>query len=492
MSISPSSRSISSLPSELLHQILTYLPIPTLLTFAQTSKQNYAASISALETLELAVLPRRIYGVLTFLNSFYLDDPDGGDAYDDFSSHYQVTVLSELSSLFNRTAKKTKHPQFQEPKLTPLQYREQLFALHNSVAHSVLSTPTLSKLQTLRLHLYHLTSPELTGLLATAFHHLRNLHLNFSHPYLHDTCLPAHYWTSPMFLKGSPVWNSLAGLGDEHASKLKLRTLESLTLERAGITSVQLRRWIERNPRLRQLTLRNVLGVDKDFVDWLGQHHSPQGIGAGEKSKPARLRRLALEHCSSLSLRATDDFNWLDHLFDTASEISLDARPSVGYSSDNQLKCLENFSLRGSKSASVSIPNFLTYLEARKPAVRQIILPDGRTLVAKPPVGFGAQGSDTNVLDRGGATKHASTRSLNDIDDGYDLLKDNTEDGTGDNDTVSFLCEKKQPSSWWVTKDGVRGGRNMLQPENGIIEADDDLTTDSSRLSRPALLRLRP
>lgn len=339
--------SLSSLPPELLHEILVYLPISNILAFSQTCKDNFTTSTLALQTLHLAVLPRRIYGVLTFLNSLHLDDDDHSDVYDGIPTLHQVTVPAELPIEYLESSRKPGSSRPRIPTLTPAQYREQLFALQNRLACSVLATSALAKLRTLSLHLYEVTSPELTNLLATSFDGLQNLHLNFSHPYLHDTCLPARYWTSPIFLKGSPIWNSLAGLGDQHAASLKLRSLETLTVERAGITSVQLRKWIAQNPRLRQLVLRNVLGVDREFVDWLGQYHSPSGDIEATKSH-ARLEKLSLEQCSSLSLKSREDFTWLDTLFNLRSHFEATETPSVTVTNEankSDPKCLQTVSV---------------------------------------------------------------------------------------------------------------------------------------------------
>lgn len=515
--------SLSSLPPELLHEILIYLPISNLLAFARTCRENFATSTLALQTLHLAVLPRRIYGVLTFLNTLHIDENDHVDVYDDAPSLHQVTIPSELPIHFLEGSKKSGALRSRKPTLTPAQYREQLFALQNKLACSVLSTSALSKIQTLSLHLYELTSLELTTLLATSFDSLRNLHLNFSHPYLHDTCLPAHYWTSPIFLKGSPIWNPLAGLGDLHATTLKLRTLETLAIERAGITSVQLRRWIEQNPRLRQLTLRNVLGVDHDFVEWLGEYYSlqnePRGDGVGKKDIPARLEKLALEHCSSLVLKSKADFTWLDSLFNLTSSSSPDCDENLANGAYGvKPKSLEILSLLGSSSNTVYTNNLLAYLEEGKPTVKQVTLPDGRILIARSPQHQPRRPrrlARDGLHTRGTATRNASTRSLNDVEAELEVDNHDSDADDGDNGSeiqpcdrkpgsVSFLCEKKSSSMWkghWST--GNNGGRGpegslLFQPGNGAIEVDERHAAlhhaghdDATRLLRPVVRRMR-
>ncbi|KIV83793.1 hypothetical protein PV11_05787 [Exophiala sideris] len=416
---------ISELPPELLHQILTYLPISNLLTFARTSKQHYSASISALQDLQLAILPKRVYGILAFLNASNFDDLDHNYTFwgHDSLSRNQIIVPSTLPIPPHRLKRsRSKKPDASRQLLTPVQYREELFQLQNALSCSILSTPSLVNLQSLTLHIYNIISPSLSETIATRFPKLRHLHLNFNHPYLHDTCLPAQYWTSPLFLKGSPLWNSLAGLGRENEAKLRLTRLESLTGERAGITSVQLQRWIGRNPALKELTLRNVMGVDAEFVQWLGQYYICQSDKSNSPA-PARLRNLALESCANLSLQSVEDFRWLDNLTFTESTVYLDeGLPDLDACSDTALQAL---SLHGSP---VSTTSLLKYLDETRPPLRQITLPSGRVLVARtteprvPETSVPASVHDEHDLvqfpaleSRIGAVRTGSTHSLNDV-----------------------------------------------------------------------------
>ncbi|KAK4937516.1 hypothetical protein LTR10_021887 [Elasticomyces elasticus] len=424
MQPSSTSARISELPPELLHQILTYLPISNLLTFARTSKQHYSASTLALQDLQLAVLPKRVHGILAFLNASNFDDLDHNYTFwgHDSLSRNQIIVPSTLPVPSHRLkrSRSKKPPDASRQLLTPVQYREELFQLQNALSCSILSTPSLVNLQSLTLHIYNIISPSLSETIATRFPKLRHLHLNFNHPYLHDTCLPAQYWTSPLFLKGSPLWNSLAGLGRENEAKLRLTRLESLTVERAGITSVQLQRWIGRNLALKELTLRNVMGVDAEFVEWLGQYYGRQPIGSSRPA-PARLRHLALESCANLSLQSVEDFRWLDNLTFTESTPYLDeGLPDLDGCPDTALQAL---SLHGSP---VSTTSLLKYLDETRPPLRQITLPSGRVLVARtteprvPETSMSAQNEHDLVQfpaleSRIGAVRTGSTHSLNDV-----------------------------------------------------------------------------
>jgi hypothetical protein len=359
---------ISSLPPEVLHEILTYLPIETLLIFGRTSKRNYSAATQALQNLRLAILPRQMHGTLAFLSTTTFEeiDTDVGDVAYDNPCRNQVLVTSPLPSSFNETRSRTKRPAGP----TPAQHREKLIQLQNALACSVLSTPTLVSLTSFSLYIYHIISPALTEILATSFPNLKELRLNFHHPYLHDSCLPAQYWSNPIYLEPSPIWNALAGIGDRHNASLRLQKLEKLTLERAGINSYQLQRWVERNPNLKELRLRNVLGVDLEFVQWLGRHHSGTDLETTQQSRPARLRTLALESCSSLVINSVEQFSWLSSLFDFGDKSIYEERLA-----------LEVLSFR--HSVSVSAKPLYAYLETNRPSIRQITLMDGHILIPK-------------------------------------------------------------------------------------------------------------
>ena len=363
---------ISSLPPEVLHQVIKDLPIALLLRFGQTSKRNYLAAISALQELRLAILPRHIHGVLAFLSSSAFEDIDADlweFNYDD-PCRNQIIIASPLPTPPNGTSKsKTKAKT--EARITPAHHREKLIQLQNALACSILSTSSLSNLSSLTLHIYHMTSSSLTEILATSLPNLRELRLNFCHPYLHDTCLLPQYWTNPVYLEASPIWNALTGVGETNHARLRLRNLERLTVERAGITSCQLRKWVECNQRLQELKLRNVAGVDLEFIQWLGQYYGTRSVEQGQ-AKPAKLKALALEACSSLAIKEVGEFSSLDPLFDMVGK---KARH------DDKPPTLQVLSFRG--SGSISTQALLDYLESTRPPVRRITLPDGRILVDK-------------------------------------------------------------------------------------------------------------
>lgn len=365
---------ISTLPPEVLHQILKYLPLEQLLNFGRTSKHNYAASILALQKLKLAILRRPIDGVLAYLSSSTFEElsPDFERAGYGRPGNNQITLSPDLPGLNQASTSKGNRIDG----LTPAQYRHRLIAAQNAMACDVLSTPTLASLKSLTLHVYQMKSSALAEILATRLPDLQDLRLNFCHTYVHDTCLPSRYWTDPVFLEPSPIWNAIAGVGDENQAKLKLRKLAKLTVERAGITSFQLRSWIRCNPHLRELKLRNVAGVDQDFIHWLGGHFIEERA-AGKSTKPVRpanLSVLGLENCASISMETLEDFEWLDTMFD------IEENPMWHKDRPSTLQVLSFRHCRSVKSAAL-----VEYLETKQPLLRQVVLTDGRALGPRRP-----------------------------------------------------------------------------------------------------------
>jgi len=448
---------ISKLPPELLNQTLSYLPLAVLFTFARTSKRHYAASILALRNLQLAILPRRLHGVLAFLNSSDFDEIeiDYGMIDSKSSTHNQIIVTSSLPVPL-RGNKRSKRIT-----TTPAEHREQLLNMQNAMACSILSKPNLSNLHCLTLHIYDVTTPLLTRILATHFAKLRQLHLNFSHPYLHDPCLPAGYWKSPLPSNRSdtcPIWDPIAGIGGENEANLKLTNLEKLTLERADMTSVQLQKIVQRNRGLSELTLKNVTGVDLGFVQWLGAYHEGRKA-EGREPHPVWLRSLALESCQSLKIYTPDKLAWLDGLFDV---------DHVGHgpitSDDEEAgSALRALSLHGSDS--VSTPALFAYIEKSRPPLRQLTLPDGRLFVARTrPRPSPSSSGSTQKCTPGESDSSQSRRSSSDsgYSDSQSGLRPEQDDDT--ESAISYLRDMSFSRS--------HKGEVLKHGSPGIIEPD--------------------
>ena len=364
---------ISRLPPEVLHQILNYLPIAFLLRFGLTSKYNYSAAILALKTLRLAIFSRRLHGMLAFLSSATFKDlgPPSGDLAYDHPCRNEIIVTSSAPPSTQQISRTRRCGASFDPAL----YRDQLFQSQNARACSILSTPTLANLSSLSLYMNEITSPNVPELLATLFPSLRELHLNFHHPFTRDPALPSQSGTNQPCLQPSPIWNALAGIGDQSSANLRLRKLEKLTVDRASINSFQLRKWVECNPYLQELRLRNVLGIDMEFVQWLGDYYDDNKLGP-EMPKRVKLRVLVLERCSALVIKSVEDFSWLTPLLFLGGD---------GIPDESQPPALHTLSFRSSRL--VSTASLCEYFETNRPALHQLTLPENHVLVPRRPKG---------------------------------------------------------------------------------------------------------
>jgi len=277
--------------------ILSNLPISSLLAFSTTNKRNQILAHKALQTLNLAVFPREIYCRLAFISQ-RSQLPVSDDDVSDSSNQRSLGCI----------AKTTGTPLTSHSKITnPVEASDKEIAIQNSIAANVLRQPSLRYLRTLTLNMYDITSPELISIIATDLPSLKHMELNLSHPCIHDRCLSSNYWREAP--TGNPCWNALVGLGQVNQQRLHMRNLQTLRIERAGITSAQLRSLVTSNPRLRSIYLSNVTGVDQEFVQWLGAYC---------KDLETRLEEIVLENCTQLRMQSLGDFAWLAHITSSA------------------------------------------------------------------------------------------------------------------------------------------------------------------------------
>jgi hypothetical protein len=303
------STTLASLPSELQSHILSYVSLATLFTFARTSKFNYELSTSNLNRLHIAIFPKKIHSVLAFLN----DDDD--DFLSDRNLKYKLAIGLSPESTAKTEQSMSKPttalipfngrttPSFSSPRYL----RHTSIHAQNHQLNELLSTPSLGHLKTLTIHTTALLAPSLSSTLSR-FPYLRNLTLNFSHSHIHDPSmvLPTRYWTNTPSIsdEGSPVWNGLAGIGEENKRDCKVRGLKMLKVTRAAITAKQLQEWVRRNEGLQEVRLAMVSGVERVFVE---------GLAEGPSRK---LRVLELEKCENLILNEEEHFEWVDKLVD--------------------------------------------------------------------------------------------------------------------------------------------------------------------------------
>lgn len=282
---------LTSLPLEIIGSILSYLSIQTLLSFGSTNKQNQTLAQYALTTLDLAILPRQVHCNLALASQYCRDEIQG----DIDPPRFGIAKTTNIPISLTKEC------------LNPTVVRKIQIEAQNQIASDILSKESVQNLQSLCLHTYEIQSEELTRIIGRKLPHLRNLELNFCHQFIHNLGTSANYWRTPS--EGTPCWNSLVGLGLENQRQLRLRNLHSLKIERAGLTSAQLRKLIESNNGLRRLDLTNVTGVDLDFLNWLAERC---------RNGNSKIQHLHLENCSKLIMRNLEDFACLSGLADSA------------------------------------------------------------------------------------------------------------------------------------------------------------------------------
>ena len=219
---------LTSLPPELTREIINYLPIQSLLSFGLTSKENHAIQAVSISTLQLGVFHSRLSGMISFIESSSKRS----------STHSIPVILSRNES---RT-------------------KEQVIRHQNSTARSVLDRYRHT-LRDLELVMWNLT--EATAVSLAQLRNLRRLSLRFDHPYTRHRDLDKSFWdTSPC----STTWNNLAALRGVGTS---FGRLESLNLERSGITDYQLQQILQNNPRLTDLRLQKCLSLTQEIFEYL-------------------------------------------------------------------------------------------------------------------------------------------------------------------------------------------------------------------------------
>lgn len=279
--------SFNSLPPEIVEEVLSYLELKTLLAFSSSNRTYYSIAKQSLQQLDLTVLP----------NKSFCDVAKALDSCDD-GWHITRTTEKLIDRLMDnrnlyRTIVQRAHPD--------ALLHEQI-TLQNRLAADVLNQDDVRSLRSLTLRMFDLQSEKVTSSIAQ-MPRLEQLELKFHHPYVQshlNSKLPYNYWSQAP--EGHACWNALVGLGAEHQQQLRMRGLRRLHIERAGLTSAQLRCLIESNPRLEELYLDNITGVDNEFTSWLG-HYS--------NTEHCNLRIIDLLNCSKLRFGDSQDGEWL-------------------------------------------------------------------------------------------------------------------------------------------------------------------------------------
>ncbi|GES58671.1 F-box domain protein [Aspergillus terreus] len=308
---------LSRLPLELVLHILSYLPFEALLSFGVTSRSNYHSHILCLKRLRLGVFERRVHSMISCLQAGWATTDQVGSYLDeDASRDYFVSVIQPrmqptIPPLTGQTtpvalSKDTRRriPTTAVP--ARARTHEQMIHIQNRIFARVVNRYG-SSLVKLEFMAYDLDNEGARVLGAQCTYSLRHLALRFEHPHIRNGNMRPSTWLHPA--PSSPAWNLLLGIGRE--PHLGVFGLETLVLERAGITPWQLTMLVRRNPRLRVLKLRTCLGAQPEFLDWLGGVERTSEKEGDAPVPGERLETLWLEHCHRLLSKPVGEFELL-------------------------------------------------------------------------------------------------------------------------------------------------------------------------------------
>ncbi|KAL2868688.1 F-box protein [Aspergillus lucknowensis] len=293
---------IRSLPPEIVLQILSYLSFGDLLAFGATCSSNHGYHIASVKGLRLGVFEKRVHSIISLLQAGWAS-PDQlavwGNNGQDFS--YMISVVLPQNKLAKRdsyrvqschsTSTRRRSQGYDRPRS-----QEHMIRVQNQIVTRVLGRYGAA-LRSLEFMAYDLDMEGATALGTRCQHTLRHLALRFEHPHIRDGLMRPSTWLQPA--PGNEAWNSLIGVGGNCKGD-GLQYLDTLILERAGITSWQLMMLVKRNPNLKTLKLRTCRGARSDFLYWLGgikDEFEESETQMGEPAPGAKLEVLWLEHC---------------------------------------------------------------------------------------------------------------------------------------------------------------------------------------------------
>jgi hypothetical protein len=287
------SNQFNKLPLEIIFVILSHVPIPSLLSFGATSKSNYLYHTLCMRRLHLAIFPKQLHAIAAFLDAsseHSAKEPmifKEGVMVESYKVRialpHSMTTYRPSQTIGNYPPSPIRHKKKKAHRESSLKDEKVLYSVssdqtiraQNKAFAEILSRYGQS-LEDLAFLAYDLNDEGAIALGTSCGAKLRRLALRFEHPYIRDISVSQKYWNTPA--PGSPMWNDLIGIG-----RLKrggsITNLESLVLERAGITPWQLRMLVKRNKRLRVLKLRTCAAIQPGFVNWLGGIPTPDDEG---------------------------------------------------------------------------------------------------------------------------------------------------------------------------------------------------------------------
>ncbi|KAL4780822.1 hypothetical protein BJX76DRAFT_360476 [Aspergillus varians] len=338
------------LPPELALQILTYLSFEDLLSFGATSHLNYEYHVVSLKRLRLGIFEKRVHSIISLLQAGWASPDQLGRSWthDETDRNYTISVVQQKNKSteqwpprWNPCQTTDSRQRSQAPWDVP-RSQEQMTRLQNQIFSRVVRRYG-SSLRNLEFMAYDLNIEGATALGTSCQNTLRHLALRFEHQHIRDGVMRPSTWLHPA--PGTEAWNFLIGIG--RFKDTGLCSLETLILERAGITPWQLMMLVKKNPNLTTLKLRTCRGARPEFLYWLGglENDLDESDTKSHGQAPgAKLEVLSLEHCHRL----------LEHPIEE-HDGSLDEICNTGFGWVKSLSNLQSLSF----SESANIPSEL-------------------------------------------------------------------------------------------------------------------------------------
>ncbi|PWY73901.1 F-box domain protein [Aspergillus sclerotioniger CBS 115572] len=308
---------ISLLPLELILHILSYLPFESLLAFGETSRANYESHTLCLSCLRLGVFEKRIHSVISLLQAGWTTPDQMAQIarLDKRENDYTISIVQPainrlVSDAAGKPLLKIRDSKRQGPVLLEKsRTMEQMIREQNKIFAQVV-TRYGRGLRKLEFMAYDLDSEGAMALAAGCQNILHHLALRFEHPHIREGPIRPSTWQNPA--PGSTAWNFLIGIG--RYQQLGLCGLQTLILERTGITPWQLTMLVKKNPKLTVLKLRTCRGAHPEFLNWLGgiAQDPDEPATEGNALAPGRkLKVLWLENCHEVLAHPVEDYEKL-------------------------------------------------------------------------------------------------------------------------------------------------------------------------------------
>ncbi|KAF2141660.1 uncharacterized protein K452DRAFT_227808 [Aplosporella prunicola CBS 121167] len=271
---------LSSLPSELMLHVLSYLPIRDLLCFSVTSRSSYALASSSLQTLSLGIYPTRVSSLISQLSSTnpsaspYSRSRRSSLEHGRKAASTPAKPETTAADLFNENCT-VAHVIPSASNFQP----HTLLAFHTALTSSILARYRVS-LRHLELSVWALTPPVAKAL--AQLHNLRCLSLRVEDPF-------GRGFLRRWVINWGHDGDGKAGTGVEwNELALAWKRLQVLRVSGADVSDWQLCQIVKNNAGLKELWLNKCPAVGRELLTFLG----------GEWEGRAGLETLGLVDCN--------------------------------------------------------------------------------------------------------------------------------------------------------------------------------------------------